>query len=105
MATIRNIGTVDARIYQLINYTTGDGIWTILSIQGGETITLDLRNSAKTLTSDLRGNLLGVIMPGSNLTTWRLMPGTNSVSFFALSGTIETTFVWRPRAWSSDPRL
>ena len=103
--TMRNTGTLSSRITQLVNYATGDAVYFNLSIQGGETIALDLRNSQKTLVSDVRGNMLGAVLPGSNLTTWRLTPGTNYVSFFAYSGSVEATLAYRARAWSVDPRL
>lgn len=105
VAVIRNTGATAARLYQLLNTTTGDNLWFNIAVQPNETLTLDLRNGQKTFTSNLRGNMLGVVLPGSNLTTWRITPGTNTLSVFAASGSVETTFYWRARAWSSDPRL
>lgn len=103
--TFRNTGATSARLYQVLNTTTNDGIWFNLTLQPGETVTLDLRNNRKTMTSTFRGNALGYVLPGSNLTTWKLTPGTNTVSVFTTGGTVETSFVWRARAWSLDPRL
>lgn len=102
---VRNTGAGTARLVQLLNTLTGDAIYFNLAALPGETLTLDLRTGSKTLTSDTRGNLLGAVLPGSSLTTWRLAPGTNTVSFFANSGTVEATLYWRPRAWSNDSRF
>lgn len=102
---LRNLSASNARLYQLVNVTTGDGVWFNTSILPGETITLNLRAGAKTLTSDFRGNLLGAVLPGSNLTSWKLAPGTNYISFFAGTSAVEASLSWRPRAWSQDDRL
>lgn len=102
---MRNPTASSQRLYQVLNTATNDGVWLNTDILPGETITLDLRTTNKTLTSDYRGNILGAVLPGSNLTTWRLAPGTNFVSVFAASGSVETSIYWRNRAWSADPRL
>lgn len=102
---LRNNAGTAARIYQLVNTSTGDGVYFNLTILPGETLTMDLRNNKKTLTSTTRGNLLGAVTPGSNLTSWQLAPGTNYVSFFAGTSGVEASFYYRPRAWSQDDPL
>lgn len=102
---LRNSAASPVPLYQFTNNSTGDGVWFNVSILPGETMRLDLRNNEKTFSSDFRGNILGGIVPGSNLTTWRLTPGTNSVSFFAGSTSVEAAIYWRPRAWSDDAIL
>lgn len=105
VATFRNTGATQARLYQMLNTTTNDSIWFSLTLLPGEAVTLDLRNNQKTLVSTFRGNALGYVLPGSNLTTWKLTPGTNSVSVFASSGSVETSFFWRARSWGADDVL
>lgn len=98
----RNTGASTARLYQLLNTTTGDGIYFNLSLLGGEEVLLDLSPGARSFTSNFRGNVFGAIIPGSNLATWRLLPGTNYVSYFSDSGSVSTTLYWTNRHWSAD---
>lgn len=93
-------GTI--RISQLVNATTGDGLFFDLALLAGETATLKLTPGARSFTSDYRGNLFSKIAVSSNLSTWRLLPGTNAVSHFADSASVVTQIVWRPRHWSAD---
>ncbi len=99
---IRNTGSGTARIYQLLNTTTGDGIWFNYVMSPGERAELVLDPSGRTFTSTARGTILSTILPGSNLASWKLLPGTNTVSFFADSPTVEASMFWDTRHWSAD---
>jgi hypothetical protein len=99
---IRNLGAGTARLYQLLNVTTGDGIYFNYVMQGGESALLTLQPGARSFQSSAQGNVFGLILPGSNLSTWALLPGTNYVSHFNDGGTVETSFFWTPRSWSID---
>jgi hypothetical protein len=105
VVTLTNTSATPQRLYQILNTATNDNIWFDLTIAANETLTVDLRNGRKTVTSNARGNLITTVMPGSNLTTWRLAPGTNYVSIFAASGSVEASLYWRPRGWSNDMRV
>ncbi len=95
--------TGTARIFQLLNTTTGNGIYFGLVLLPGELVTLDLTPGDRSFTSSFRGNIFGAILPGSNLAQWSLLPGTNTVSFFAdVSSGLSADFFWPVRGWSID---
>lgn len=101
-------------IQQIANMTTGENIGTVITLNSGETATVDLRpyrigrdgtlSPGKTFTTDFRGNVLGYIIPGSNFSTWHLLPGNNNVSIFITGGTAATAVsIWfKPAHWSLD---
>ena len=92
------VGGTEVTLRSIRNETTGDEILMELNILDGETITLDLRTGKKTLTSDWRGNLAGVILPNSNFATFSLQTGTNVISIFRTSagGPTALTFMrWK----------
>lgn len=91
-----------AHIYQLLNTTTGNGVYFNYTIQPGEQLLLTLQPGARSFQSSMRGNILSAILPGSNLATLNLTPGTNYISFFSDSDTLENAFFWTPRSWSID---
>jgi hypothetical protein len=92
------------RFYELANWTTGDIIYFDLVLQTGETLTLDLRPGIKSVVSSFRGNVIGQVVPGSKLATWRLMPGTNRVALYMqeTTGATAATITWHERHWSLD---
>lgn len=91
-----------ARLYQMINYTTGEAIYFNLTLQPGEIVTLDLTPGKKSFTSTFRGNIINTILPGSNVTTWRLLSGSNAVSFWMSGGSGAAKLTWYDRYWSID---
>ncbi len=99
---VRNTGNSAGRMYQLLNITTGDDLYFDLILGAGEQATLDLRPESLNFTSSVKGTIVGAILGGSNLSTWRLAPGTNTVSFFADSADIRADLFWRPRHISAD---
>jgi hypothetical protein len=100
---LRNLSaTGTARIYQLVNTTTGDGLYFNYVMQPSETALLTLQPAARSFQSSSQGNIFGLIMPGSNLASFRLLPGTNYVSFFSDNDSLETSFFWQPVGPSID---
>ncbi len=99
---IRNLGAGTARLYQLLNTTTGDGIYFNYVMQSGESALLTLQPGNRSFQSSAQGNVFGLILPGSNLATFALLPGTNYISHLNDGGTVETSFFWQPRSWSID---
>lgn len=89
-----------ARLYQIENTLIGASVRTNYTLQAGEEVTFD--TSARTLVSSYAGNIFSAILPGSNITTWRLMPGTNWVSFFSDTDALAVSLVWRPKSYSAD---
>ncbi len=99
---LRNLSGGTARVYQLVNPTTGAGIYFNLALLAGEQADLVLQPGARSFTSTFRGNILSTILPGSNLATFNLLPGTNYVSFFGDNNSLEASFFWTSRNWSID---
>lgn len=98
----RNMGAGTARIYQLVNTLTGDGLYFNYAMLPGEEIILTTEPGARSFTSSFFGNVFGNILPGSNISSFRLMPGTNYVSLFCDSGSVVSSFYWTPRSDSID---
>ena len=104
LTTLTNNGTANAypvfrltgpgTVYSLRNYTTGDALYFNLTLQAGEVAYLDLTPGAIRFWSNARSNLLGTILPGSNLATFRLVPGANSVGLFVAGTTDANTAAW-----------
>jgi hypothetical protein len=99
---LRNLSTGTARLIQLLNTTTGNGIYFNCSLLPSEQAVLTLTPGARSFTSSMRGNIFGLIQPGSNLATWSLLSGTNYVSFFSDNDSLEASFFWTPKGWSID---
>lgn len=112
VTTVTNLGSADSypvlqvtgpgRLYQLRNWTTGHAIYFDLVLQAGETLRLDLQPNAKSCTSSTRGNLLGSVLPGSQLAHWRLAPGPNAVSVYVDNSAALVELLWIERYWSID---
>lgn len=104
LTTLANTGTHDAfptfrltgpgTVYSLKNHTTGDAIYFNLTLQTGEVAYLDLTPGAIRFYSNFRSNLLGAILPGSDLATWRLVKGANNVGLFIGGTTDGNTAAW-----------
>lgn len=76
-------GTVNAQVYQIINYTTEDNLFFNLELMPGERLAIDTERA--TITSTFRGNLMSTLLPGSNLSTFHLAPGVNRIGVFILT--------------------
>lgn len=106
LTTVTNNGTAavspkvvftgPGRLIQLVNTTTGRAIYFNLTLAPGETATLVL-GSAPTFTSNVRGSVIGYILPGSQLTTWKLIPEDNVISAFVTdtNGDSAATMEWK----------
>jgi hypothetical protein len=112
VTTVTNQGTAAAypvltvtgpgSITQLVNWTAGEALYFNLELLDGEVLTVDLRPQYKTVTSSFHGNLLGKVVPGSTLATWRLLPGANRVSLLVDDAGASATLTWYERHWSLD---
>lgn len=91
-------------VWQFKNYTTGKAIYiNNLDLLAGETAVLSLDPEHISFVSSFRGNVMGYIIPGSNLLLG-LNPGNNNISTFITGGTAATsvTMVWKNLYWSID---
>lgn len=115
--TVTNPGSADAspiitltgpgRVRQISNRNTGDVLYFNLVLLAGETAVLDLTPGAIRFSSNFRPNLLGTILPGSTLATFRLAPGDNAVSVFITGSDANTaaTLEFQPTYASLDDGL
>lgn len=99
---LQNTTSGTARIYQLINTTTNDVLAFNLRLIAGEVVTLVTEPNRRSFTSNFRGNIFGAILPGSNLSSFKLVPGTNTLSFFSDNDSLTSVVYWQPRGWSAD---
>lgn len=99
---LRNISSTTIRPYQLINTLTGDALYFDLTFEPGEELTLTTEPGGRSFTSSFQGNIFGAILPGSNISSFRLMPGTNYISLFCNSGSVAASIYWTPRSDSVD---
>jgi hypothetical protein len=99
---LRNLGAGTGRVFQLLNTTTGNGIYFNYTLLGGEQAVLTLNPGNRSFQSTFRGNVLSSVLPGSNLATFSLLPGTNYVSFFSDNDSLEASFYWTPVGHSID---
>lgn len=83
-----------ARAYSIRNTTTGQNIYLNLTLNVGETVVIDFDPTNISAVSTFRGNVLGSILPGSDLTDFGLQPGPNTITTFVDSGTATATLVW-----------
>lgn len=94
--TIKGPSSGTARIYQIVNYTTGKSVYLNYTINSGETATLIFTPFAVALTSDFQGNIANTVLAGSNTAEFFLQPGANAISFFSASSSVTATIQWTP---------
>lgn len=94
---IRNSQTYDQAIWRIENVTTGKvlrfrtGFWVL----PGETIVVDCERL--TITSNIRGNMLNILLPGSDFADFTLAPGINSITVLKLKADLSIKFYYRPQ--------
>lgn len=97
--------TGPGNLYSILNTTTDESLYFNLTLLANERAVLDLTPGRIRFYSNFRPNLLGTILPGSSLATFRLVPGTNYISVF-IAGTVTVTTAsnvrWRNALWSID---
>lgn len=88
-------------LYHIVNYTTDQWIHFNLTLNAGETLTIDLTPGVKTVTSSFRGNMIGSIVSG-NLIDFYLAPGDNYIGAWIDDASATGTYQFTARYWSSD---
>lgn len=91
-----------ARIYQIVNATTGRAIYLNLTLNVGEIVTLVFTPDNLSFTSDFRGNIASTILSGSNEADFFLKPGANVISTLSGSTTVVGALYYRPAYASID---
>ena len=100
--TILGPSSGTARIYSLVNATTGRSIYLNLTINAGETCRFVFQPDNLSFTSDFQGNIASSILGGSNEADFFLQPGANAIAFLSASSTVTATMTWRPAYASLD---
>jgi hypothetical protein len=92
-------------VYSIRNVTTDETLYFNLTLNAGERAILNLTPGNIRFYSNFRSNLLGTILPGSSLATFRFTPGTNYISVF-VAGTVnantDVRVRWRETFWNLD---
>lgn len=84
------------------NVTTGHEIkFDNLVLAAGEILTIDMGLFKKTFVSDVQGNVIGDVLPGSDLADFKLLPGENRLTVNS-GGAATALITWRPLHWSLD---
>jgi hypothetical protein len=81
-------------LYAIINYTTGDALYFDIDLTPQEYLTIDTGRGI--VKSNYRPNVYNTVMPGSNLSTFKLAPGPNIIGMYA-----EVTALPIPYAYTS----
>lgn len=85
--------------FDLTNDDTSERLVLNYQVNAGETVTFDLSYGNKTITSDVAGNILGALTPGSDLATFHIAPdpeasgGVNNFSLYGIGASSATQVV------------
>lgn len=95
-------------VFSINNFITGTAVYFNLTLNAGEIAVIDFTNpQSVTFGSNFRPNLLGTILPGSNLDLF-LKSGVNYLSLF-IAGTVNAntaaSIMWRNTFHSTDGAL
>jgi hypothetical protein len=89
-------GSPAAFVYMVANATTRAAIYFDgLYISPGEIITLALEPTNISMTSTFQGNIIGTVIPGSNVTGMGLQPGANVINVYLSDAGTTATVTWR----------
>lgn len=113
VTTVNNPGTAPAypvfvikgpssgtsRIFSITNPTTGRAIYLNLTINAGETVTLNFDPANLLFTSNFvpGGDVSSTILPGSSTGDFFLTKGNNTINFFAAVSTVTATIRFHPQ--------
>lgn len=99
---IRGPSTGSTRIYDILNVTTGRSVFFNLTINAGETITMNFQPDNLSFQSDFQGNVESSILPGSSEAEFFLQPGANTIAFLSGGSTVVALLQWRNSYVSLD---
>ena len=84
-----------ARLYQLVNVTTGRALYFNLTLNAGETAVLTLDPRQLSFVSSFQGDVMHTILSGSQEADFFLQPGPNVISCFAADASMTAVIRWR----------
>jgi hypothetical protein len=91
-----------ARIYELLNTTTGRSIYLNYTMNVGEMALLQFQPDNLSFVSSFVGNIANTILPGSSEADFFLAPGANTIVIFSTGSTATGVIYWRPQFTSLD---
>jgi hypothetical protein len=100
--TLKGPSSGTSRVWQIVNTTTGRGVYFNYTMQAGETAVLDFTPTSLSFMGDFQGNISGFILPSSNEADFFLQPGSNTISVFAASSTVTAVMEWTPMFNAAD---
>ena len=101
--TVSRSGGTAAILEEVRNETTGKELLFDYALLDGETLTIDLSPTQKSIVSSFFGLRPDAILPNSDFGSFALQPGNNLVTcFVATDATVEAFLVWENAFWSSD---
>jgi hypothetical protein len=98
-------GGTSATVYQIRNETLGIELLFDYALLNGETLTIDLTPTNKSIVSSMFGLRMDAILPNSDFGAWRLQPGDNQVTCFidvAGTPTLTSYMIWNDQYNSAD---
>lgn len=103
--TVTRTGGTSAILYSIRNETTGKELLFAYSLLNGETLTIDLKPTAKGIWSSFWGQRQDAILPNCDFGTFALKPGDNLITCFvdiAGAPSMKTEVIWPDPYWSFD---
>lgn len=97
--------TGPGQLYQLTNNTTGKNLYFNYTLLASEVLTLNTDPKNFSFTSTVYGNVIGKILPGSDVTGFGLTPGNNRITALISGTTTAATqiqMLYRNTHWSMD---
>jgi hypothetical protein len=102
---IKRVGGTGATVKYLKNENSGATLWLNYALMDGETLTIDLRESQRNISSSIFGKVWRALLRNSDTSSFCLMPGPNILNTFvypAGSPTVTATIEWKMSHWSAD---
>lgn len=102
--TIERTGGTSAVLEEIRNETLGLELLFDYGLLNGETLTIDLKPTGKSVISNFFGPRPDAILPNSDFGTWHLQSGDNEVSCFVnvVGAAIEAAIIFSDPYWSAD---
>lgn len=103
--TLTGPSTGSARIYEMVNTTTGIGVYFNYTMLPGEVATFILDPANLSFTSTFQGNVYSTVLPGSQPAQFALQPGANTITFLSGGSTVTATLSWSTHYLSPNDAL
>jgi hypothetical protein len=102
---ITRTGGTSAKLISIRNETIGQELLFNYDLTDGETLTIDLSSTNKSIISSMFGSRMDAVLPSSDFGQWHLQPGDNQVTCFvdtAGGPTITAYLLWNNQYDSLD---